>query len=139
MPHSIKITDSNMTLCNDYLPLTNDNLENSEQGSTSLSVSRTLNNSRSRAGAEKECCASLFADSFAQPMSNPVSNSVEDEVDNISISFAPGSSLLPVSIKGHDFHCLIGSGAAFTAVSASVWRKHLCHTYPNLVYLLRKM
>ncbi|PFX16680.1 Retrovirus-related Pol polyprotein [Stylophora pistillata] len=79
IPHSVKITDSNKTLCSDYSPLTNSNIKNSDQGSTSLSVSRTLNNPSSRARAEKEY-----------------------------------------------------SGAAITAVSASVWRKHLCYAYPKL-------
>ena len=41
-----------------------------------------------------------------KPGSSRVDNFVEDEVDNICVSFVPGSSLLPVSIKGHDFHRL---------------------------------
>lgn len=89
IPHSVKITDSNKTLCSDYSPLTNSNIKSSQQGSTSLSVSRTLNNPSSRARAEKECSASLSADYFVQPISNPISNSVEDKVDNISTSFVP--------------------------------------------------
>ncbi|XP_022785634.1 uncharacterized protein LOC111325979 [Stylophora pistillata] len=113
-----EVADSDKTLRSDYSPLASSDLENSEQGSTSLSVSRTLNNFSSRAEAN----------SFVQP----VSNYVEDKVDDISISFAPGSALLPVSIKGHNFQCLIDSGAAVTAVSANVWRKHLCHAYPEL-------
>ncbi|PFX13076.1 hypothetical protein AWC38_SpisGene22872 [Stylophora pistillata] len=113
-----KVPDSDKALCSDYSPLASSDLENSEQGSTSLSVSMTLNNFSSRAEA----------DSFIQP----VSNYVEDKVNDISISFAPGSALLPVSIEGHNFQCLIDSGAALTAVSANVWRKHLCHAYPEL-------
>ncbi|PFX20894.1 Retrovirus-related Pol polyprotein from transposon 17.6 [Stylophora pistillata] len=113
-----KMPGSDKTLCSDYSPLASSDLENSEQGSTSLSVSRTLSNFSSRAEA----------DSFVQP----VSNYVEDKVNDISISFAPGSALLPVSIKGHNFQYLIDTGAAVTAVSANVWRKHLGHAYPEL-------
>ncbi|DAC81725.1 TPA_asm: hypothetical protein [Stylophora coral adintovirus] len=56
---------------------------------------------------------SSSADSFVKPDSSRVDNFVEDEVDDICISFVPESSLLPVTIKGRDFHCLIDSGAAF--------------------------
>ncbi|PFX19219.1 hypothetical protein AWC38_SpisGene16384 [Stylophora pistillata] len=113
-----KVPDGDKTSCSDYSPLTDSNLENGKQGPTSLSVSRTLNNFGSRAEAN----------SFVQP----VSNYVEDKVNDISTSFAPGSALLPDSIKGHNFQCLTDSGAAVTAVSANVWRKHLCYAYPEL-------
>ena len=42
------------------------------------------------------------------------------------------NSTLPISIAGHNFYCLIDSGAAVTAVSAKVWRECLSHAYPSL-------
>ena len=42
------------------------------------------------------------------------------------------NSTLPISIAGHNFYCLIDSGAAVTAVSAKVWRECLSHACPSL-------
>ena len=55
-----------------------------------------------------------------------------DMVDGICVPFVAENSTLPISVVGHNFSCLIDSGAAVTAVSAKVRRECLSHTYPSL-------
>ena len=55
-----------------------------------------------------------------------------DTVNSICVPFVTENSTLPISIAGHNFYCLIDSGAAVTAVSAKVWRECLSHAYPSL-------
>ena len=55
-----------------------------------------------------------------------------DTVNSICVPFVAENSTLPISIAGHNFYCLIDSGAAVTAVSAKVWRECLSHAYPSL-------
>ena len=49
-------------------------------------------------------------------------------VDGICVPFVAENSTLPISVVGHNFSCLIDSGAAVTAVSAKVRRECLSHT-----------
>ena len=134
IPSDVKlneITDSGVPLSNNNSPKS-DSIVNSAQGSASSSVPSVLNDFHSEAGAEIECNAALYANSCTKPISACVDNGVEEPDSNISLPFVAGSSTLPVSIEGHNFYCLIDSGAAVTAVSAKVWRKYLCHAYPRL-------
>ena len=39
---------------------------------------------------------------------------------------------LSVSIEGHEFPCLVDTGAAVTAINADVWNKYLSDAYSNL-------
>ena len=55
-----------------------------------------------------------------------------DTINGICVPFVAENSTLPISIAGHNFYCLIDSGAAVTAVSAKVWRECLSHAYPSL-------
>ena len=55
-----------------------------------------------------------------------------DTVNGIRVPFVAENSTLPISIAGHNFYCLIDSGAAVTAVSAKVWRECLSYAYPSL-------
>ena len=55
-----------------------------------------------------------------------------DTINGICVPFVAENSTLPISIAGHNFYCLIDSGAAFTAVNAKVWRECLSHAYPGL-------
>ena len=55
-----------------------------------------------------------------------------DTVNGICVPFVAENSSLPISTAGHNFYCLIDSGAAVTAVSAKVWRECLSHAYPSL-------
>ena len=55
-----------------------------------------------------------------------------DTVNGICVPSVAENSTLPISIAGHNFYCLIDSGAAVTAVSAKVWRECLSHAYPSL-------
>ena len=126
-----KITESGVPLPNNNSPKS-DSIVNSAQGSASSSVPSVLNDFHSEAGAEIECNTALYANSCTKPISACVDNGVEEPDSNISLPFVTGSSTLPVSIEGHNFYCLIDSGAAVTAVSAKVWRKYLCHAYPRL-------
>ena len=134
IPSDVKlneITDSGVPLPNNNSPKS-DSIVNSAQGSASSSVPSVLNNFHSETGAEIECNTALYANSCTKPISACVDNGVEEPDSNISPPFVTGSSTLPVSIEGHNFYCLIDSGAAVTAVSAKVWRKYLCHPYPRL-------
>ena len=134
IPDDVKlneVTDSGTSLSNNNSPLS-DSLVNSVQGSVSSSVPSVLNDFRSKAGAEIECNADLYANSCKKPISACVDNGVEEADSNICLPFVAASSTLPVSIEGHNFYCLIDSGAAVTAVSAKVWRKYLCHAYHRL-------
>ena len=134
IPSDVKlneITDSGVLLSDNNSPKS-DSVVNSVQGSASSSVPSVLNDFHSEAGAEIECNAALYANSCTKPISACVDNGVEEPDSNISLPFVAGSSTLPVSIEGHNFYCLIDSGAAVTAVSAKVWRKYLCHAYPRL-------
>ena len=126
-----EITDSGVLLSDNNSPKS-DSVVNSAQGSASSSVPSVLNDFHSEAGAEIECNTALYAYSSTKPISACVDNGVEKPDSNISLPFVAGSSTLPVSIEGHNFYCLIDSGAAVTAVSAKVWRKYLCHAYPRL-------
>ena len=126
-----EITDSGVPLPNNNSPKS-DSIVNSAQGSASSSVPSVLNNFHSETGAEIECNTALYANSCTKPISACVDNGVEEPDSNISPPFVTGSSTLPVSIEGHNFYCLIDSGAAVTAVSAKVWRKYLCHAYLRL-------
>ena len=134
IPSDVKlneITDSGVPLSNNNSPKS-DSIVNSAQGSASSSVPSVLNDFHSEAGAEIECNTALYANSCTKPISACIDNGVEEPDSNISLPFVAGSSTLPVSIEGHNFYCLIDSGAAVTAVSAKVWRKYLCHAYPRL-------
>ena len=134
IPSDVKlneITDSRVPLSNNNTSKS-DSIENSVQGSVSSSVPSVLNDFRNEATAEIECNAALYANSCKKPISACVNNGVEEPYSSISLPFVAGSSTLPVSIEGHNFYCLIDSGAAVTAVSAKVWRKYLCHAYPRL-------
>ena len=126
-----EITDRGVPLPNNNSHKS-DSIVNSAQGSASSSVPSVLNDFHSEAGAEIECNAALHPNSCTKPISACVDNGVEEPDSNISLPFVAGSSTLPVSIEGHNFYCLIDSGAAVTAVSAKVWRKYLCHAYPKL-------
>ena len=83
----------------------------------SLSVPSVLNDFCSEAGAEIECNVALYAKSCTKPISACIDNGVEEPDSNISRPFVTGRSTLPVSTEGHNFYCLIDSGAAVTAVS----------------------
>ena len=83
-----EVADSDKTLCSDYSPLASSDLENSEQGSTSLSVSRTLNNFSSRAEAN----------SFVQPVSNYVEDKVEPNSGRKPSASSAATDLLWVSV-----------------------------------------
>ena len=134
IPSDVKlneITDSGVPLPNNNSPKS-DSIVNSAQGSASSSVPSVLNDFHSETGVEIECNTALYANSCTKPISACVDNGVEEPDSNISLPFVTGSSTLPVSIEGHNFYCLIDSGAAVTAVSAKVWRKYLCHAYPRL-------
>ena len=134
IPSDVKlneITDSGVPLSNNNSPKS-DSIVNSAQGSASSSVPSVLNDFHSEARAEIECNTALYANSCTKPISACIDNGVEEPDSNISLPFVAGSSTLPVSIEGHNFYCLIDSGAAVTAVSAKVWRKYLCHAYPRL-------
>ena len=126
-----KITDSGVPLSNNNSSKS-DSIVNSVQGSVSSSVPSVLNDFRSEAGAEIKCNAALYANSCTKPISACVDNGVKEPDSNISLPFVAGSSTLPVSTEGHNFYCLIDSGATVTAVSAKVWRKYLCQAYPRL-------
>ena len=109
-----------------------DSIVNSVPGSVRSCVPSVLNDFRSEAGEEIECNAALYANSCTKPISACVDNGVEEPDSDISLPFVAGSSTLPVSKDGHNFYCLIDSGAAVTAVTAKVWRKYWCHAYPRL-------
>ena len=109
-----------------------DSIVNSVPGSVRSCVPSVLNDFRSEAGEEIECNAALYANSCTKPISACVDNGVEEPESDISLPFVAGSSTLPVSKDGHNFYCLIDSGAAVTAVTAKVWRKYWCHAYPRL-------
>ena len=83
----------------------------------SLSLPSVKNDFRSEAGAEIEYNVALYAKSCTKPISACIDNEVEEPDSNNSLPFVAGSSTLPVSTEGHNFYCLIDSGAAVTAVS----------------------
>ena len=52
--------------------------------------------------------------------------------NGICVPFVAENPTLPISIAGHNFYCLIDSGAAVTAVSAKVWRECFSHACLSL-------
>ena len=133
IPSDVRLNE----IADSRVPLPNNNLSERDsieivQGSVRSCVPSVLNYFHREVGAEIECNAALYANSCTKPISACVDNGVEEPDSNISLPFVAGRSTLPVSIEGHNFYCLIDSGAAVTAVSAKVWRKYLCHAYPRL-------
>ena len=55
-----------------------------------------------------------------------------DSIDSIHFPFIADGSTILVRIEGHEFQCLVDTGAAITAVDADVWNEHLCHVCPDL-------
>lgn len=76
-------------------------------------------------------CSSERSTAGYSPDFNAESNT--EPIESISFQFSSGSSLLTVNIEGYDFHCLLDSGAAVTAISASVWQNYLRRAYGNLI------
>lgn len=64
--------------------------------------------------------------------SNAVLDVTKNAIDGICFPFSPDSSIISVSIEGHDFSSLVDTGAAVTAVNANVWNKYLKNSCSNL-------
>ena len=95
-------------------------------------VHRDVNNVYSTAKMEAKCNAGSSSNFFAECTLNCGATSKLESVNSICVPFMTGSSSLAVSIEGHDFNCLLDSGAAVTAISAEVWHTYLSHAYPIL-------
>ena len=77
-----------------------------------------------------ESCDEKYPLSFCD--SNAVSEVTKSAIDSICFPFSSDSSIISVSIDGHEFPCLVDTGAAVTAVNADVWNKYLSDAYSNL-------
>ena len=95
-------------------------------------VHSDVNNVYSTAKMEAKCNAGSSSNSFAECTLNYGATLKLESVNSICVPFMTGSSSLAVSIEGHDFNCLLDSGAAVTAISAEVWHTYLSHAYPSL-------
>ena len=103
-----------------------------EKVSYSSPVFDDVNNETS--GEEREvkgnvCSTEVSCD---ESLSSTRSYEESDSFGDICLPLVANDSIISVSIDGNDFACLVDSGAAVTAVNASVWRECLCHAYPTL-------
>ena len=64
--------------------------------------------------------------------SNAIPVVASESIDSIHFPFVADGSTILVRIEGHEFQCLVDTGAAITAVDADVCNEHLCHECPVL-------